>query len=166
MPRGRLISKFLIGVCRLDTQATADVVGGGYDEDFREPIKTAVAGNPVGQSSRREMAEVRVPVQIHTERVNEQQQMAGGQTPKTRTVYLAHVKWLERNGLVGTDGRALIKPGDRIAALYQKDGTLIETFTNPPGQYVVKAVPDSYGLALHNPKRNILAITIDDRQQQ
>jgi len=38
--RGRLINKFVAVIYRLDTVASAAVVGGGYDDEFDELIPT------------------------------------------------------------------------------------------------------------------------------
>ena len=60
---------------------------------------------------------------------------------------------------------AMIRPGDRLNALYDKRGNLVQTITNPPGLFVTEASPIGFGLSLSRPKRNLLLVTFKGRRQ-
>ena len=64
LQRGRLISRFVAVIRRLDPEETADVVNGGYDDDFDE-ILPVQDGTSLGADSRREMDAIRLRCQIH-----------------------------------------------------------------------------------------------------
>lgn len=160
--RGHLIFRFKVGICRLDTRATAAVVGGGYDTIMREPKKVAVAGRQVGVSSRREKTEVILPCQVKHAKKKDLNMAPGGHADRTTTVFVLHFRDLEAAGLV-SGGDVQIGVGDRINALYDLAGNVIESYANPPGLFVEQARPISYGLFRVAPRRNLLELTTSDR---
>jgi hypothetical protein len=50
-------------------------------------------------------------------------------------------------------GDALVRPGDRLAALYDKAGALVQAVRTPPGLYVTEARPTGFGLNMARPRR-------------
>lgn len=154
--RGRLIQKFVAVICRLDAVSTAAVAGGGYDADFRTlvPVRD---GSQAGASSRRELAELRVPCQVQRKVWGEDRPQAAGHEIAYDMNLILHWPDLERLGLVEADGRAPFAQGDRIAALERLDGTVEEDFADPPGLYVVEATRAGHGLACFgSPRFNLL----------
>jgi hypothetical protein len=68
-------------------------------------------------------------------------------------------------GLVdGDTGDALLRPGDRLGALYDKAGELVQEVRTPPGLYVTEARPIGFGLNMARPRRNLLLVAFEDRQ--
>lgn len=155
--RGRLIFAFKAGIARLDPDAAR--AAGSYDETFREPrIGTD------GEKRRHEMAVIQVPCQVEHEYQKHSSELRpepAGNTPRSRLRLVFHYKDLERMGLVDAETkRPLIRVGDRLDAIYEKDGTLVETIQTPPGLYCVEAQSHGYGFST---KRNLLVCTFDDR---
>jgi hypothetical protein len=171
--RGRLIFPFLAELCRLDTEATAVVdpdgggpLSGGYDPDFREPVLVDGDGDGLGLSARREHPPVRLPCQVEAKVFDALQMAATGNTPDSTIELLFHFRDLEHRGLVDAEsGQPLIHPGDRLAGLYDAAGSLVFTVTNPPGLFVREARPLGFGLGRSRPQRNLLLVTLEDRQQ-
>ena len=156
--RGRLIFAFLAEVHRLDRTATA--VDPGFDEDFREPSLVSRGAR------RREHSPVRIPCQVDTKVFDELRMHASGDSPRSRIDLIFHFKDLERLGLADSGtGDALIEPGDRLAAIYDKAGTLVQAVETPPGLYVSEARPAGFGLNMASPSRNLLVVTFEDRRQ-
>ncbi len=170
--RGRLIFPFLAELFRLDTHAMAGPVGvgpdpaaPGYDPDFKEPITIDQNDDGVGERIRAEHPPVRVPCQVDTKVFEELRMLASGNAPRSRIDLVLHFKDLERLGLVdaGT-GDALVRPGDRLGALYDKAGALVQAVRTPPGLYVTEARPIGFGLDRARPRRNLLMVAFEDRQ--
>lgn len=91
------------------------------------------------------------------------QQLASGNVPRTKLSLCFHFRDLEAAGLVqATTGLALIRPGDRLAGLYDLLGNLVQAVPTPPGLYVTEAHPASFGLGIH---RNLLLVTFEPRDQ-
>ena len=92
--------------------------------------------------------------------------LASGNAPRSQLDLVFHFKDLERLGLVDpASGDALIRPGDRLAAIYDKAGHLVQAVRTPPGLYVTEARPIGFGLSMARPRRNLLSVTFEDRQQ-
>jgi hypothetical protein len=171
--RGRLIFKFLAELCRLDTHATATTdpdgpgpLTGGYDPDFKEAVVVDQDDDGVGERVRLEHPPVRVPCQVDTKVFDELRMMASGNAPRSRLDLVFHFKDLERMGLVdAASGDALIRPGDRLAALRDLCGDLVQEVRTPPGLYVTEARPIGFGLNMKRPRRNLLLVAFEDRQQ-
>ncbi|NVJ28865.1 hypothetical protein HUW62_47535, partial [Myxococcus sp. AM011] len=62
-------------------------------------------------------------------------------------------------------GDALIRPSDRLGALYDVTGALVQAVRTPPGLYVTEARPTGFGLHRRRPRRNLLLVTFNDRPQ-
>lgn len=165
---GRLMEKFDFEVARLDTGSTNedptgpdDTITSGYDPDFHEPIVTT---NNLGKrtSARKELPTVRIPAQFETIDIETLQQMANGSSPNTRFILVMHFRNLQKLGLVdAATGEALIRPRDRIVAVYKhRTNKLIQTFRSPPGIFVTQAAPQ---LQLGQ-KRTLLLVTCEDRE--
>ena len=170
--RGRLIFPFLAELFRLDTEMMAGPIGvgpdpaaPGYDPDFKEPVVVDQDDDGIGERIRAEHEPVRVPCQVDTKVFDELRMFASGNAPRSRIDLVFHFKDLERLGLVdaGT-GDALVRPGDRLAAIYDKAGDLVQSVRTPPGLYVTEARPSGFGLNMARPRRNLLMVTFEDRQ--
>ena len=171
--RGRLVYTFLAEVYRLDSRSMATVdpdgpgpLSGGYDPDFKESVLVDRDGDGIGERVRAEHPPVRVPCQVDTRTFEELRMLASGNAPRSQLDLVFHFKDLERLGLVdAASGDALIRPGDRLAAIYDKAGALVQAVRTPPGLYVTEARPIGFGLGLSRPRRNLLVATFEPRQQ-
>ena len=88
---------------------------------------------------------------------------ASGNSPRANINLMFHFKNLEQIGLVAANGEAMIRPGDRLGAIYDKAGVLVQEIRNP--LYAVEARPMGFGLNMARPRRNLLFVTFDSRQQ-
>ena len=172
MSRGRLIFPFLAELARLDTAATAADPDGagpltsGYDPDFKEPAAPDADRDGHGEPVRVEHPPVRVPCQVDTDVFGQLQMLAAGNAPRSDVELIFHFRDIERLGLVdAATGDALIRPGDRLAGLYDLAGELVQAVPNPPGLYVVEARPSGFGLGRTRPRRNLLIVSFRDRKQ-
>jgi len=162
-PRGRLIQRFLVGIYRLDTEATSLVAGGGYDPVFGEALPAA-NGSQEGAPSRREHPVVELPCQVDRRDWDQDRINAGGHDPDIELMLTLHFKDLEAAGLVhsatGFVGNPMIGPGDRIGYIKRTSGLMVVKFPGPPGGvYVVQ--PEQAGFGLHCmgvPQRNLLIL--------
>ncbi len=167
--RGRLIFPFLAELHRLDTAAMArgdasSGLGPGYDDDFKEPILVDADDDGVAEPFRREHAAVRIPCQVEPEAFEALRMATSGNTPRSSMDLVFHFRDLERLGLVDTaTGDALIRPSDRLGALYAADGQLVQAVRTPPGLYVTEARPIGFGLNRRRPSRNLLLVSFQDR---
>ena len=170
--RGRLIFPFLAELHRLDTAGTAttdpDGAGpltSGYDPDFKEPVGVDTDDDGVGEPVRIEHPAVRVPCQVEPKTFEELRMFAAGNSPRSRVELVFHFRDLEQLGLVDAPtGDALVRPGDRLGALYDKAGALVQAIRKPPGLYVSEARPIGFGLHHQRPSRNLLLVAFEDRQ--
>ena len=62
-------------------------------------------------------------------------------------------------------GDALIRPGDRLAAIRDLCGDLVQEVRTPPGLFVTESRPIGFGLNMARPRRNLLLVTFEDRRQ-
>jgi len=168
--RGHLVFRFLAEVYRLDTAAMAvdpDGLGAltsGYDEDFKEPVLVDANGDGVAEAFRRECPPVRIPCQVEPEAFEALRMTAAGNAPRSALDLVFHFGDLERLGLVdAASGDALVRPGDRLGALYDVDGRLVQAVRTPPGLYVTEARPIGFGLNRRRPTRNLLLVSLQDR---
>src|SRR5690606_35219590 len=158
--RGRLIFPFMAGLHRLDTQAMAP----DYDEEFKEPVLVDSDDDGVGEPFRREHPPVRVPCQVESEAFEALRMATSGNTPRSSFSLVFHFRDLERLGLVdAATGDALIRPSDRLGALYARVGELVQAVRTPPGRYVTEARPIGFGLHRRRPSRNLLLVSFQDR---
>lgn len=160
--RGRLIWEFVAHVAKLNTLATS--VNGaplddGYDYDFKEPVKKAD-----GTTSRVYDAAIPIPCQVETEGdpFDTLAMKNLGDDRDTALKLCFHFQDLEDMGLVDSKGRATITKGDRLTAIYDKDGEEIDDY-NERELVVVEAQPRSAGLSGH--KRNLLLVSFRHRDQ-
>ncbi|MFH0902223.1 MAG: hypothetical protein V2A73_16445 [Pseudomonadota bacterium] len=171
MTRGRLIFPFLAELARLDTSATAEVdpdgmgpLMSGYDADFKESVLVDADGDGLAERVRREHPAVFLPCQVEPDAFDALRLLATGNSPRTRIELLFHFSDLEREGLVDKEaGDALIRPGDRLVALHDRAGALVQAIRTPPGLYATEARPIGFGLGLGNPQRNLLLVIFGDR---
>ena len=169
--RGRLIFPFLAELFRLDTAAMASVdpdgpgpLAGGYDPDFKEPVLVDANDDGVAEPFRREHPPVRVPCQVEPEAFEALRMATSGNTPRSSLDLVFHFMDLERLGLVdAASGDAMIRPSDRLGALYALDGALVQAVRTPPGLYVTEARSIGFGLHRRRPSRNLLLVSFQDR---
>ena len=135
------------------------------DEDFREPILVDANDDGVGERVRSELPAVRVPCQIEPAAVEEQRMYPAGDAPRSKLTLVFHYRDLERMALVDpSTGEALLRPGDRLAALYDRAGQLVQAIRTPPGLYATEARPIGFGLSRWRPRRNLLLVTFEERR--
>lgn len=161
--RGRLIFPFLAELRRLNTEAMATQAP-GYDEDFKEPALLDVDGDGEGEPYRCEHPPIRVPCQVEPETIEALRMTTAGNTPQSRLDLVFHFSDLERLGLVDLQtGEALVRPSDRLGALFDTEGNLVWAIRTPPGLYVTEARPAGFGLFRRRPRRNLLIVSFSDR---
>jgi hypothetical protein len=171
--RGSLIFRFLAEVHRLDSRALAEEdpdgagpLTGGYDPDFREPVLVDANDDGIAERLRREHPPVRVPCQVEPEAFAALRMTPNGNAPRSELALVFHFRDLERLGLIdAARGDALIRVGDRLGALYDVAGNLVQAIGTPPGLYVVEARPIGFGLHRTKPSRNLLLTTFSDRPE-
>lgn len=162
--RGRLIFPFLAEIHRLDTTGTGPLTS-GYDPDFNEPVGVDSNDDGIGEPVRIEHLAVRVPCQVEPKTFEQLRMFAAGNSPRSRIELVFHFRDLKQLGLVdGPTGEALVRPGDRLGALYDKAGALVQAVRTPPGLYVSEARPIGFGLHRTRPSRNLLLVAFEDRQ--
>jgi hypothetical protein len=164
--RGRLINPFLAEIARLDTVATAADPDGagplssGYDPDFKETVVLEEAG--ARRDARREMPPVLVPCQVEVGAFEALQQLAAGNSPDSRVTLVFHLRDLERLGLVDpASGDARLRVNDRLVAIRDLGGNLVQAVRTPPGLYITEVQPQSFGLGRH---RNLALVTLQERE--
>ena len=155
--RGRLIFPQLVDVYRLDRATVA--ASSGYDSIYQEPVLISSADR-AGTVKRVEFAAVRLPAQIEVT-VSDRTQMAmTGNVKKGRMAFVFHFADLESAGLIhATTGAPLVMANDRIGAVYDPGGNLIQSFPNPPGMFVVEPQVN-FGLDF---RRNLLIALCESR---
>jgi len=170
--RGRLLQRFLAGIRRLDAGAIRAVdpdgagpLVAGYDDDFREPNLEDPDEDGVGEVARREVDEIQIPCQVESDAFEALRLYAAGHSPRMSVDLTTHMRDLERLGLVGDDGEILIRAGDRLGAIYNRAGAVVQAVRNPPGLFVSEAAPAGFGLGGLVPTRNLVVITFADRRQ-
>jgi len=145
-----LIFPFLAELARLDPSTTE------YDADFAEPV----AGG------RRELPPIRIRAQVEPAEHEDPVQAAAGTVPRSRMGLVFDWRDLERTGLVDpSTGGALLRPGDRLVAIYDLAGRVVQVIRTPPGLYLTEARPIGFGLFRRRPQRRLLLATFHDRPQ-
>ncbi len=163
--RGRLIFPFLVQIAPIDIVASAADPDGagpliaGYDPDFRERVVLPTSDR-IGNDRRVEGALFQIPGQFYsTDQFRRLAMAATGNLDNSGMTILFHFADLESLGLVeATTGTALIKVGDRLDAVYQMDGTLVQQIP-ASGVFITEAQP-IFGL---NSIRNLLCCTFKSR---
>jgi hypothetical protein len=169
--RGRLIFAFLAVVYRLDTLGTQQTdpdgpgpLTSGYDPDFKEGVLVDTDGSGVGQRVRAEHPPVQIPCQVEPAAFEALRMFPAGNAPRSAITLVMHFKDLEQLGLVDpATGDALVRPGDRLGALLDRNGALVQAIRTPPGLYVTEARIAGFGLGLTRPRRNLLLVSFSDR---
>jgi hypothetical protein len=165
--RGRLVHPFAAELARIDYAGTAGDPDGtlplasGYDPDFQETV--LLATGPRGRTdARRELPPVRLPCQVEVGAFEVMQQLEGGDSPDSRILLVFHFRDLEQHGLVNpSTGAALLGVNDRLVAIYDLHGSLVQAIRTPPGLYATRVEPQSFGLG---GARNLLIVTFEDRE--
>lgn len=164
--RGKLINAFLAEIARLDTVATAGDPDGagpitsGYDPDFKETVVLEDAGPR--RDARREMPPLLIPCQVEVAAFETLRQLASGNSPDSRVTLVFHFRDLERMGLVDpASGDALLRVNDRLVAIRDLAGALVQAVRTPPGLYATEVQPQSFGLGR---SRNLLLVTFEERE--
>lgn len=158
--RGRLIPNrvFLAEIARVDTAAS------DFDPVFHAPVITYVNG--VRERGTAYQTPIRVRCQVEISNDKRQQQTQGGNTPASRFVLIFHFKDLAALGLVNADGSAMMKPNDKLLAIWQTNGLLEQRFganTDDKGCLVcTEAAGIGFGLGR---RRNLLQSTFEDRPE-
>jgi hypothetical protein len=169
--RGRLIFQFQCELARLDTRATAEIdpdgpgpMTSGYDPDFKEGVLVDLDGDGIGERVRVEHPAVLIPCQIEPATFEALRMFPAGNAAASAFVLVMHFKDLEKLGLVDAEtGDAHIRPGDRLAAIYDRAGGFIQSIRTPPGLYVTEARIAGFGMGLTRPRRNLLLVQFSDR---
>ena len=157
--RGRLIFPFIADVARLDAAATDAAI----DPDFKEPRLVDGNDDGVPDAKRSELPIISIPCQVEPKRSDELTMMPAGDSPKSEVTLVFHFRDLERLGLVDqATGTAKIVPSDRLDAIRDSGGALVQKVLTPPGLYVTEALPRGFGLG-RRPKRNLLVTRFESR---
>ena len=157
--RGRLIFPFFADIARVD----AGAVQAAIDTDFKEPRLVDSDDDGVPDGERPELPTVSIPCQVEAKSLDELSMMAAGNSPKSDITLVFHFRDLEQMGLVDSaTGTPSITPGDRLDAIRQRDGRLVQSVATPPGLYVTEALPRGFGLG-RVPKRNLLVTRFESR---
>lgn len=159
--RGRLIFPHTVRIARIDPEAI-EAAGpggaGGMDDDFREPLlEEEESGRVV--PVRRELAVVELPAQVEPGEFDAFVEVPGGSSPRGDLQLTLHFRDLEAAGLVGDDGGALLRAGDRLVSVVNPRGG--ELRLRVP-LYIATTTPDSWGFG-GGP--NLLVVTLTDRPE-
>jgi hypothetical protein len=139
-----------VDVARLDTESEA------FDPIF----KTRTPG-----VARVELPPIRLHAQIEMGRWQAMNQTQAGNIPDSRLTLVFHFDELEAKGLVDPDtGNALLRVNDRLVALYDRTGAIIEQSVGlrSGGLFATEVQPAGLGLG---GRRNLLVTVWDDRPQ-
>jgi hypothetical protein len=162
--RGRLIFPFLAELAQLDTAATAldpDGAGpltSGYDPVFREPRVFVQDG--VRTVARKEKDLVRVRCQVEPDVFDQLRVTPAGESPRLMTGLFFHFRDLENAGMVDANGEPTIRVNDRLVAIYETNGALVQRVRTPPGLYATAVEPRGLGIGK---KRNLLFVRFEER---
>ena len=144
--RGRLLFPFVAEIAQLDRAASR------FDPDFKEPL-------PDGRVERT----ITLPCQVEVGEFETLEEAFSGDVPKTVLTLVFHFRDLERQGLIdaGT-GEAKLRVGDRLAALRDRAGNIVQAIQTPPGLFAIEVRPLTFGFGL---SRNLLLAAFHDREQ-
>ena len=166
--RGRLINPFFASIAQLDTSATAADPDGdgplasGYDEDFREPIRIPTPEEQTGTCARTEKPLIKLRCQVEPATFEALRQFNTGAVPDRSITLIFHFRDLERVGLVEpATGNPLLRVNDRLVAISDLQGNVVQTVRNPPGLFATEVQPRSFGIGLC---RNLLLVKYDERE--
>jgi hypothetical protein len=158
--RGRLIYRFLAELRRRRFGGAAHA-----DPDFKEPRLFDADDDGLDDRVRFELPPVNVPCQVAPKAFEELRMLSSGNSPRSVLELVFHFADLERLGLVDSaTGDALIQVGDRLAAIRDLCGDLVQLVRDPPGAFVTEARPIGFGLGMLRPQRNFLLVTLEARR--
>ncbi|NMC71466.1 MAG: hypothetical protein GYA57_15560 [Myxococcales bacterium] len=108
------------------------------------------------------MPAILLPCQVEVGAFETLRQFASGNSPDSRVTLVFHFRDLERMGFVdpGT-GDVLLRVNDRLVAIRDLAGALVQAVRTPPGLYATEVQPASFGLGL---SRNLLLVTFEERE--
>ena len=144
--RGRLLFPFAAEIAQLDRAASH------FDPDFKEPL-------PNGRVERT----VTLPCQVEVGEFETLEEAFSGDLPKTALTLIFHFRDIEDHGLVdATTGAVKLCVGDRLAAIRDRTGNVVQTIQTPPGLFAIEVRPLTFGFGL---SRNLLLVVFHDREQ-
>ena len=167
--RGFLVFPFVAELYRLDRGPFVPAPGPtpdprAFDDDFKEGVLVDEDDDGLSERVRREHPPVRLPCQVEADTYEALARAAAGHAPRSIFKLVLHFADLEREGLVEpSTGEARVRVGDRLGAIYDKAGALVQAVRTPPGLYVTEARPTGWGLDPVRPTRNLLLLTRGDR---
>lgn len=157
---GSLICPSRVILRQLDTNATR--VASGYDDDFREFERVDSDGDNIGEDQRVNKSDITLMAQVSTRTFEREEQAPHGRLDETPNLELTfHFRDLKSAGLVESDGRAKLVPGDLLVRVEDLAGNVMHTFPDPPGMYLVAARPSGF----FGGTRNLLVCTFQERRQ-
>lgn len=141
--RGRLINVFTAELAQLDTSATA-AGPPGYDPVFKEP-KVSYDSTGRRESGRKEKL-VRLPCQVETGTFETLRMTPTGNAPASQITLVFHFKDLEQCGLVDDKHRPTLRVNDRLSAILDRAGEIVQqAFPYPPGLFATEVTPSGFG---------------------
>ena len=147
MPRGMLINVFVAVIWRVDTAATAAVVGGGYDDEFGETIPVDNDTQQGESSLRYEATPLRIEVQLDRDSDYHREILTrAGIKQEADIVLIMHREFLENAGLVDADGEVMLNKGDKLEQVETTAGAVQNKFKDPPGMIIIHHEAAGYGL--------------------
>ncbi len=140
-----IIHEMVAVLRRLDTTATANTTGGGYDDVMGTTILVD-DGTQLGETTRVEHEAVRVPVQMGRKYAGLEAWLVDGHDTQTKLVLTTTMDHLQNLGLATATRKILIMPGDRIEAIEDTAGNPQIVFEDPGKMYVREIEPCDMGL--------------------
>lgn len=160
---GRLIQRLKCRLYQLDTDTQAGA--SGFDDVFREPVRTDPSGDGIGTVTRTERAAVTVPCQVGTRTWEQKRHGDLGDDPTSDVVLYFDAADLEAAGLYDvTTQRPLIQNSTRLDAIltYLAEDVMLNYGDD---LYCEEATPSSWGLNMANPKIKLLRCVFRRRKK-
>ncbi len=138
-----LIFPKLVDIQRLNTDA--QVVERTVNTSLRDLLAANANDGTDRDDGRRYSDTLTMRAQIETGQNNALSVSPFGSTPSSdmRLVFL--LSDLACMNLVSPVGRPLLKPRDRLVAIRDEMGNVIQSFPDPPGMFFLEVVPSGYG---------------------
>lgn len=155
--RGRLIFPLVVEIAPIDTAATE--LAGGYDHVFNEPLIDAAGASAVVYG---EPYLLQAQVQTEAGRYDALDPMANGDAETTLLWTLFHYLDLEDQGRIDASGRATIRKGDRLLAIYNTDNVLVREFAT---RHVIATMVQDRSFGLSAQRRNLLRVQWESRDR-
>lgn len=125
---------------------TIDVSGGGYDSIFGGLVPVD-DGSQQGLPTRRERPALTLRCQVSRNDWGRQDMTAGGLEQRADIIIRTLASQVQSLGLVDSNNMPIIKAGDRLVRIERVNGDTEWAFDDPPGMWVSKVMPASYGLS-------------------